>query len=121
MTREQAVKRLQKLYGRRMYYRVGNEITSPEKRAAALERLRAARAAREANEEKIKTWLAAQPEYQAMRAERREINLTIDRAQGEVSHYKFWVGKSVGFANEITGQGDTWEEAIAEAESKKGK
>jgi hypothetical protein len=119
MTRDQAIRKLKALYGEKLCYRVGNAITSADRRAAALERLRELRAAKEQHDQDVQARLNALDWYQAANAHRRELVTQIERAQGEVSHFKFSVGVNRGWCFEITGSGDTWEEAIQKAEAKK--
>lgn len=115
MTREQAIRKLRALYGKAAYWRVSDEITSPEKRAAAREECLRLRAEAAAIDEEVKQRLidtGIQARIDAARALRqRASNLA-----GHALHYRFNVGKCSGFANAIAGQGDTWEEAIAQAQ-----
>lgn len=117
MTREQAVRRLTKLFGAKAYWRVGNEITSPEKRAAAradADRLRADAAAIDAEVKQRMIDTGIQARIDEARAIRKRAS---DRI-GYALHYRFHVGKVGSMFAEILGEGDTWEEAIEKAEAK---
>ncbi len=116
MTRDQAIKRLSTLYGRKAYYRVGTSITSPDKREAARLEVTRLRAEEEAAKAAIASWLAAQPDYQALVAHKRAITKAREAAGWALTDHKFNVGINRGWCVEMTGSGDTWEEAIAAAE-----
>jgi hypothetical protein len=121
MTREQALKKLDRLYGKgKGYARVLNIVTTPEMRAESLAELRALRAERQALEAELQAWLDAQPFYQQKVAERKRITRDIREVEGRggLNAYRFTIGQNKGWCNEITGQGDTWEEAFSEAEKK---
>jgi hypothetical protein len=119
MTREQAIARLRRLYGQKAYWRVSDRISSPERRLAALEAHRARKAAIDALDLEIKERLAALDWYQKLITHKRQLREIDERERWGSSAYKFAVGRNIGYANEITGEGDTWEEAIEKAEAKK--
>lgn len=116
MTREQAVKRLQKLYNSKAYWRVGQSISSPERRQEAREKRDANKTRIKAINDEIAQRLSELPWYMALIDEKR--TLMNDRAEGWMGYYKFSVGINKGLFIEITGHGDTWEQAISEAEAK---
>ena len=121
MTREHAIKRITKLYGSKAYARVTDPISSPESRAAALDAVRVARAERDRIAAEIKQRLSELEWYQTLVQQKRDAYAAADRAQSMCHHYKFTVGINRGWCTEVTGQGDTWEQAISAAESKVGK
>lgn len=118
MTRDQAVKRLRRLYGARAYANVGEAQSSPDRRTEALQRAREARQRRDALEREIAARLEALDWYRELVAEKRKASEAASRELTNIGYYKFRVGQNRGFANEITGSGDTWEEALAAAEAK---
>jgi hypothetical protein len=121
VTRQEAVKRLEKLYGKgKAYYRIFAAITSPETRAAARAEIHTLTCKRDALDDEVQAWLNEQPFYQQKNAERKHIVGELRKAErsGLAHAYRFTIGKSIGWANEITGEGDTWEEAFRQAESK---
>ena len=117
VTRQEALKRLRKMYGDRAYARVHTEISSPEKREEKSTRLRNARHAKEAIDREISEFLATCEPYQALQVKRRAIVADL-RGMDVAPYYKFTIGINRGWCTEVTGQGDTWEEAIAMAEAK---
>lgn len=122
MTREQAVAKLRKLYGPKAYWRVGERQSSPERREAAGVEYAEAKRKYEAIKVRVEEWLKAQPEYQAMIAERRQLYEQKELAMGECFRYRFAVGaRENGIFTTLYGEGDTWEEAIAQAEAKRAK
>jgi hypothetical protein len=121
MTRDEAAKQAKKRWGTKAYWRVGQHTTSPEQRAAALEALRAARDEKEQRVKALQERLNATDWYVEAQAEISRLRQVIATTQGECNHYKFSVGRSVGWANEITGTGDTWEQAFADADARAAK
>lgn len=117
MTRTEALKRLRKMYGDKAFARVEEEISSPEKRTAVSDRLRSGRARKEAIDLEIAEFLATCEPYQALRAKRSAIVAELKDVD-VMPYYKFTIGINRGWCTEVTGQGDTWEEAIAMAEAK---
>lgn len=124
MTRSEAMRRLEKLYGKgKAYYRMLQIITSPEIRAEALQELRDMRAKRDQLDKDVRTWLDAQPFYQVQMEQRRIFTGMIRDLEGRgISHaYRFTIGRNIGWSYEITGEGDTWEEAFHQAQTKEEK
>lgn len=119
MTREQAIRELRKLYGTRAYIRVGNEVSSPEKRAAAGEE----RDRHKAEEESIAAEIRRLEELHGitdLRRKMRQARVSKESAgwrSTRTGGCKFTVGENVGYAVHIKGEGDTWEEAIEMAKS----
>jgi lysylphosphatidylglycerol synthetase-like protein (DUF2156 family) len=117
--REQALKRAQKVFGKRAYIRANKDLSSPEERAEAQARASTRRAERAELEAEI-----ARREKEAGIPElRAKIKAISDQSRAEIwnsGYYKFEVGNidSILGAFHIKGQGDTWEEAFANAENK---
>lgn len=117
MTRDQAIRKLRAMFGAKAYFRVGNEITSPEKREAGRadrDRLRAEAAAidAEVTQRLIDTGI------QARMDEARALRKEADQRGWSSLGYRFSVGQLTFMGFLIEGQGDTWEEAIAAAAKK---
>lgn len=120
MTRAEAVVKLKKLYGEKFYYSVMNIITSPDMREQARAELQAAKAAKESVDVEIRAWLAEQPIYQEKMARKLACikNVNAIERKGLAYAFRFTIGRNIGWANEVKGHGDTWEQAFAEAERK---
>jgi len=122
MTRQEAFKKLQKLFGKKALYRVHTELSSPEKRQQAREAMEALRAKHEdvkVRRDARQKELLADPTYQELVVEARALYQALDRARGEMSYYKFSIGTNEGFAYMVEAQGDTWEQCFEELERKK--
>lgn len=119
MTREQAIREARKRFGPRAIARAGEALSSPEKRATALATLKANRERRDAIDREVQARLDAEDWYRALMAERKECQKIISQTQGWASYYKFAVGKDIGIAFSVEGQGDTWEEAFGDVGGKK--
>jgi hypothetical protein len=115
MTRQQAEREAKKRWGARAMIRAGEALSSPEKRAEAFAKIKASRERKEAIDREVKERLAAMGWYQALMAERQECLRVVSQTQGWASYRKFAVGRDIGTAFSIEGQGDTWEEAFAAA------
>lgn len=120
MTREQAAKRARKLFGPKAYATIGPRLSSPEDRQAALDRRLALRLDVEAIDAEIKRRLADTPWYVELMEKRKAINAERNTLPSG-AYYKFRVGfiDNVLGAFNVEGEGDTWEEAFAQAERKR--
>ena len=118
MTRSDALRKLTRLYGKRAYSRVLPQQTSPERRSYAMDELRELRAKRAEVKARMEAWLRSQADYQQMLQDLAALSRLCREVEqsGDGGAYKFTIGRSVGWANEVTGCGDTWEEAFAAAE-----
>jgi hypothetical protein len=118
MTRETAVRKLRAIFGATAYWRVGEQVTSPERRAEAAaerDRLKAEAAALTEEIERIRR----ESGMAELERKRIELRKAAERA-GSYAHYRrFAVGRiEHGIAFCVEGEGDTWEEAIAAAQRK---
>lgn len=99
MTREEAFAELKKRWGKRGAYYVGKRLSSQERRDAAK--------------------AALQPLYE----EQRALNRRISALEEEARYYKFKVvetnWRGMTDMEMVHGRGDTWEEAFADADTKK--
>jgi hypothetical protein len=116
MERAVALKKLGKLLGKSLGYRVDPRGLNAEDRDAAAREARALsaefKAAEEAEIARRKAILEADPEYQRLRAETKRLKDAKDTAWSRSHHFKFTVGTSNGMFFVIKAQGDSWEEVI---------
>ena len=121
MTREQALKKAQKLWGKHARIEIGQRLSSPEDRAKNTADRADINARIDALKETYNTWLQAQPEHQLFRATLKQLFAQRDRVPSH--YYKFRVGHTGmgGMFYHVEGQGDTWEEAFANADPEKRK
>ena len=116
MERSTAIKRLGKLLGKNLGYRVNDKAPTREDRTAAKEALKPACAERDAlkekRDERYRAILAGDPEYQRLHAEHRAASQRVDRLASITRHYKITVGISNSMFFHIKAEGDSWEEVI---------
>lgn len=122
MTRDKAQREAVKRWGKQGIVRASESLSSPEKRAAARKLFDASKARIAGIDAEIKERLAQLDWYQALLAEKRSLKDQWGQIQGtgHLSYYKFSVGKDIGYAFHVCGNGDTWEEAFADADEKAG-
>lgn len=118
MTNQQAVAKAKKRWGNRFYVRNGEHFSSPEQRQQALSTVQEARAEAKRIDEEITRRLSECDWYQQLDQKRRALRKQVSDTAGYAMHYRFSVGKQNGMFNEVLGQGDTWEEAFAEADKR---
>ena len=118
MERSVAIKKLGKLLGKRLGYRVDRDAPDAETRAAVRQQLPGLRAAERqveaAMDARRAALLAADPEYQAL-AEAFKLARAGRRAAAAVatSRYRITVGISGAVFFHVKAQGDSWEDVIA--------
>ncbi len=116
MERSVAVKKLTRLLGSRLGYRVDPTAPGQDEREAARAALPAAIAERNGVKEKrdarYTAILKADAEYQALKAEYTAASQRVDKLSSVTRHFKFTVGTSNGMFFHIRAEGDTWEEVI---------
>jgi hypothetical protein len=95
MTRAEAMRKLVQLFGRNGRYRIGKRRSSPERRAVALARM-----------EELKQ------QIQPLAAE-------YERCGRESDYYQFWVGKTDGVLTLQQAKGDSWDDVLAQLETKR--
>ena len=118
MERAVALKRVAKILGKNMGYRVDPKAPREAEREAARRELRVVSAEREASktamEDRRKAVLDADVEYQRLKAEHDALSKRYGDLQCKTSHFKITVGVSVaGLFFSVKAQGDTWEQVIA--------
>ena len=122
MTRTEAVKKLQKLFGKRAYYRVLNRQTSPETRAAAAADRDRLKAEIEAIDAEVRYRLEVHG-INALNRQRRELVKAKNEAGGWAQAYRFEIGTQDDGAGMFTiisdtASGDTWDEAFRNHQTK---
>jgi hypothetical protein len=122
MERSVAVKKLSKLLGKSLGYRVDPKAPDQDDRDEARAKLPAATAKREDLSKRMEARrvaiLQADTEYQQLKAEHAEAKKCCDELFGITCHYRFTVGVSNSMFFHIKAQGDSWEEIIAKLTEK---
>lgn len=120
MTRTDAVKKLKRLLGDKLYWRESKEASSPEARAAAsydAERLKAeydtAKAAKDAKYRE----LLSDPDYVALAAKAKELHDALENARWRAMYRRVNVGTTNGMFATIWTSGDNWAEVVREVEA----
>lgn len=121
MTNQQAAAKAKKRWGKAFYVRNGESFSSPDKRKAALDTVLSARARKKEIDDEVQRRLNEMDWYQELQKERRECVERARKTEGYAHYYRFSVSRqtAMGF-HEILGQGDTWEEAFAQADMREG-
>jgi hypothetical protein len=122
MERVVAIKRLGKMLGKSLGYRVDPKAPTREEREEAHRQLPALTAAKKEAEKAMadrrEAILAADKEYQDLVAAWKEAKLNADKAFSLTHHFKFTVGTSNGMFFHVKAQGDSWEDVIEKLDAK---
>lgn len=123
MERTTALKKLQVLLGKNMGWRINPKAPSQDEREAAKAALPAAVAERnrlrEQRQARYEQILAADEEYQNLKAASLEAGKVVDQLSGTTRYFKITVGRSMGIFFEVKAEGDSWEEVIGILTTKK--
>lgn len=123
MRREDAIKKLGKLLGKSLGYRVDPKAPDADEREQAMAELAIARPIRDevrkAMDDRKAELLRGDPEFQRLCTEYAEARKHCEKLQGITGHYRFAAGTSNGIFFMIAAQGDSWEEVIAKIEKDK--
>jgi len=123
MERAVAIKKLSKLLGKKLGWRINTKAPTQEEKAAAAAELPAAvderRRLKEQKDERYRTIIAADAEYQRLFAEHRAASDRTDRLSSITRCHKITVGVSESMFFLVKAEGDSWEEVI-EKVSRKG-
>lgn len=122
MTRQEAWKRLQKLYGKKAAFRVMDGAPNASDREKAAEAAKEIAALKRELDERIearKRVLLNVPDYKELLAARETAKKKLNELTGVRFAYKFTAGyvSSLGFFH-VEAHGDTWEEVFAEIKAK---
>jgi len=123
MRREDAIKKLGKLLGKSLGYRVDPKAPDADEREEALIKLRAATATRNDLKTKMEARrsviLEADAEYRSLLDDWKAASEAANRLMSLTNHYRFTVGTSNGMFFVIKAQGDSWEEVIAKLKAER--
>ena len=122
MERVVAIKKLGKMLGKSLGYRVDPKAPTSAEREQATQEAKALNAeyatAEAAETARRRAVLEADVEYQRLRAETRRLREAKDKAWSKSRHYKITVGTSNGMFFLVKAQGDSWEEIIDKLSTK---
>lgn len=122
MERTVALKRLEKLLGKKLGYRIDPKAPTSEERQAARTALHEAIAERnkikEQRDARYKAILAADGEYQALFAAAKAASERADKLSSATRHFKITVGTSEGMFFVVKAEGDSWEDVIDKLSAK---
>ena len=120
MERAVALKKLRKLLGDKLGYRVNDNAPTHEQREAARAELKARQGAydllKEMREARYQAVLASDAEYQRLKTSCAEMRKHREELAGISSHYKITVGTSGSMFFTVKAEGDSWEEVIEKVE-----
>lgn len=123
MERSVAIKKLGKLLGKKLGYRIDPKAATPEEREAARAELDPAmkerNALRDRRDARSKAILAADPEYQSIVAAHKVAVDKVEKLSWITRRRKITVGTSEGLFFLVKAEGDSWEEVIAKIEAKR--
>lgn len=125
MERSVAIKKLGKLLGKSLGYRVNDKAPTREERAAAQEALKPAIEERNRlqvqKSDRLRAVLSADAEYQRLHEAVEAARKKVDRLGSISRHYKITVGKSNSIFFHVLAEGDSWEEVIGKLEAERQK
>lgn len=120
MERAIAIKKLGRLLGKNLGYRVDPTAPNQDERDTARAELLATSAAyeelKEQREARLQAVLAADTEYQRLKAECSAEGVRRNKLASMSHHYKFTAGATNGMFFVIKAQGDSWEQVIEKIE-----
>ena len=123
MERTVAIKKLERILGKKLGYRIDAKAPGQDERAEAKALIPAAAEERnklkEQRDARYKAILAADEEYQSLFAATRAASERLDRLWSTTRHYKFTVGTLEAGFFLVKAQGDSWEEVIGQLAPKK--
>jgi uncharacterized protein (DUF3084 family) len=123
MERSAAIKRLGKLLGKSLGYRIDAKAPTQEERDAAKSELKTVIEERnklkEKREERYRAILAADAEYQSLRVLHTAASEHVDRLGSIARHYKITVGITNSMFFHVKAEGDSWEDVISKVEAEK--
>jgi hypothetical protein len=122
MERAVAIKKLGKILGKSLGYRVDPKAPDQDQRDEARAKLKIAGAERDAlskqREARLQELLQADTEYQRLKAECAEAKKRCDELVAISSRYRFTVGVMNSMFFMVKAQGDSWEEVIGKLAEK---
>lgn len=116
MERTTALKKLERLLGKKLAWRINPKAPTPEERETATAAFPEAAAERkrltELREARYKAILDGDAEYQSLRAQERAARERTDNLSGIMRCRKITVGTNEGIFFLVKAEGDSWEEII---------
>lgn len=117
MTRQEAAKRLGKMFGKKAGYRVTDNAPNAIQREKAGDAIRALKTTLQEHNERmdqLRAFLLSDENYQDMVRVQKELKKALGDLSGMRLGYKFTAGyvSSMGFFH-VEAQGDTWEEVFS--------
>jgi hypothetical protein len=123
MERAVALKKLSRMLGKNVGYRVSASAPTREEREAAAAQAKPAREARDRASELVEArykWLLENDaEYQRLKAAKGAAQEVVNKIHDTLRHRKITVGVANGMFNVIQAEGDSWEEIFEILEKKK--
>lgn len=123
MERTVALKKLERLLGKKLAWRINPKAPTTEERDAAKAAFPDAAAERkrltELREARFKAILEADAEYQSLRVQERAARERAEKLSGVMLCRKITVGTNEGIFFLVKGEGDSWEEVIGKIEAKR--
>ena len=123
MERTVALRKLEKLLGKKLGWRINPKAPTLEERDDAKTALPSVIEERnklkELREARYREILEADAEYQRLKAEHRAANERVEKLLGTTRCYKITVGTSEGMFFLVKAEGDSWEEVIGKLTAKK--
>lgn len=123
MERTVALKKLEKLIGKKLGWRINPKAPTPEERALAqaalpqaIEERKRLQELRQARHQAI---LAADAEYQTLDAGAKAAVKRVEQLSSVTRHHKITVGTSEGMFFLVKAEGDSWEEVIGKLSAQK--
>jgi hypothetical protein len=122
MERSVAIKKLGKILGKSLGYRVDPKAPDEDERTEARAKLKIAHAERDdldkQTEARLKEILLADTEYQRLKALRAEARKRCDELFSIANRYRFTVGTMSSLFFHVKAQGDSWEDVIRQLTEK---
>jgi hypothetical protein len=122
MERAVAIKKLGRILGKSLGYRVDPKAPDQDDRNEARAKLPDATAKREALSKQMEARrmaiLQADAEYQQLKAEHADAKKCCDELFAITRHYRFTVGTTNSIFFHVKAEGDSWEEVIAKLTEK---
>lgn len=116
MERSVALKKLKRMLGKKLVWRINSKAPAPEDRGAARDALPAALAQRktlaEQRDARQRAILESDPEYQALKLAAKAAGENVERLSSITRHFKITVGTTEGMFFMVKAEGDSWEEII---------
>lgn len=122
MTKQEGVKALSRVFGKKAMWRVNDKASSAQERTDAFCALAEARAreaaAKNARDERYRAILAADGEYQTLLAEYKQATADRECLLSRSLSYRVTIGRNEGMFFAVEAQGDNWADALRQLKSK---